>query len=86
MTHFCLVAVWLFVSHQLFCFCSLQRGGGQHVDHWAHLADDGHSESPRPPADGQVCADVKADCVTPPPCGHRAELLLTKLGSFGQVF
>lgn len=28
------------------------------MDHWAHLADDGHSGRPRPPADGQVCADV----------------------------
>lgn len=36
--------------------CSLQWGGGQHVDHWPQLADGRHSASPGAAADRQVSA------------------------------
>lgn len=48
------------------------------MDHWAHLADDGHSESPRPPADGQVCTDVKAGSGAPVVLSH-CPLVATEL-------
>lgn len=77
MAHFYLKSPGCLSQSYPLCVCSLQRGGGHHVDDWAHLADDGHSESPRPPADGQVgtAGSGAPAVVTLPPCGRRAELL-----------
>ena len=44
--------------HFFLGLCSVQWGGGHHVDHWSQLADDWHSESARTTTDWQVCVDL----------------------------